>query len=73
VYRGRPIASLAGAYVFGDVCTGVVRAIVQSGGRVVQSAALGLNVDQLTTFGQGPTGGIFAASRGGTIYVLAAR
>ncbi len=73
VYRGTPIASLAGAYVFGDECTGVVRAIVQSGGRVVQSVALGLNVDQLTTFGQGPTGGIFAASRSGTIYVLAAR
>ena len=34
VYRGRPNVPLVGAYVFGDECTGVVRAIVQSGGRV---------------------------------------
>jgi glucose/arabinose dehydrogenase len=72
VYRGKPIAPLVGAYVFGDECTGVVRALVQSGGHVVQSAGLGLNVSELTTFGQGPTGGIFAVSRGGSIYVLAA-
>jgi glucose/arabinose dehydrogenase len=73
VYRAKPIAALDGAYVFGDECTGVVRSIVQSGGHVVQSAGLGLNVPQLTTFGEGPSGGLFAASRAGSIYVIAAR
>ena len=34
VYRGAPNIPLGGAYVFGDECTGVVRAIVQSGGKV---------------------------------------
>ena len=67
---GRPSLPLVGAYVFGDECTGVLRAVVQQGGRVVQSADLHLNVSQLTTFGQGPSGGLFAASRGGSIYLL---
>ena len=71
VYRGGPSVPLVGAYVFGDECTGVIRAIVQNGGHVAQSAALHVNVPELTTFGQGPKGGLFAASREGTIYLFA--
>jgi glucose/arabinose dehydrogenase len=71
VYRGSPSIPLVGAYVFGDECTGVIRAVTQSGGRVTQSAGLKLNVSQLTTFGEGPGGALFAASRTGTIYVFA--
>ena len=72
VYRGSPTVPLVGAYVFGDECTGVIRAVTQNGGRVTQAAGLHLNVSQLTTFGQGPKGALFAASRGGTIYTIAA-
>ena len=54
---------LVGAYVFGDECTGVIRAVTQNGGRVTQAVGLHLNVSQLTTFGQGPKGALFAASR----------
>jgi glucose/arabinose dehydrogenase len=72
VYRGSPIVPLEGAYVFGDECTGVIRAVTQNGGRVTQAAGLHLNVSELTTFGQGPKGALFAASRGGTIYTIAA-
>jgi glucose/arabinose dehydrogenase len=71
VYRGSAIASFNGAYVFGDECTGELRAVVQSDGKVAQRRDLHLNVDQLTTFGEGPSGGIFAASRAGKIYYLA--
>ena len=71
VYRGTAIASFNGAYVFGDECTGELRAAVQSGGKVSQRRDLHLNIDELTTFGEGPSGGIFAASRVGKIYFLA--
>ena len=73
VYRGRAIASFNGAYVFGDECTGELRAVVQTDGKVTQSRDLHLNVDQLTSFGEGPSGGIFAASRSGKLYLLAPR
>ena len=71
VYRGTAIASFNGAYVFGDECTGELRAVTQKGGKVTQSRDLKLNVAQLTTFGESPTGAILAASREGTIYSLA--
>jgi glucose/arabinose dehydrogenase len=73
VYRGKAIASFNGAYVFGDECTGELRAIVQSGGKVPQRRDLHLNVDELTSFGEGPSGGIFAASRAGKLFLLAPR
>ena len=73
VYRGKAIASFNGAYVFGDECTGALRAVVQSGGRLTQRRDLHLTVDQLTTFGEGPSGGIFAASRAGQLFALVPR
>ncbi len=44
VYRGSAITSLAGAYLYGDECTGEIRALVRSGGRLTQHADLHLNV-----------------------------
>ncbi len=70
VYRGARIPKLQGAYVYGDFCTGVIYAAVQSGGVITQSKALGINVPQLTTFGQDPSGELYAASRAGTVYKL---
>ena len=70
VYRGTPRLPLVGAYVFGDECTGAVRAIVQKGGRLKQSAPLHLTVSQLSSFGQGPRGGLYAVSLGGSIYQI---
>ena len=59
-----------GAYVFGDECTGELRAVVQKNGKVTQHRDLGLNVSELTTFGQGPKGGLYAVSREGSIFQL---
>jgi glucose/arabinose dehydrogenase len=70
VYRARKIANFFGAYVFGDTCTGELRAVVQKNGKVTQSRDLNLNVSQISTFGQGPFGGLYAASLTGTIYAL---
>jgi glucose/arabinose dehydrogenase len=73
VYRGPSTVPLVGAYVYGDECTGELRAIVQSGGHVKQHADLHLNVSQLSTFGQGPKGALFAVSLGGSIYRIVRR
>ena len=71
VYRGTAISSFNGAYVFGDECTGALRAVVQQNGAVTQSKDLMTNVPQITTFGQGPAGELYAASLNGTLYKLA--
>ena len=63
MYRGTAIATFNGAYVFGDECTGELRAVVQANGKVAQRRDLHLNVDELSTFGEGPAGGLYAASR----------
>ena len=73
VYRAKVVPSLFGAYVFADECTGELRAVVQSGGKVTQRRDLHLTVDELTSFGEGPGGGIFALSRGGQIFALVSR
>ena len=70
VYRGSAITSLAGAYLYGDECTGEIRALVRSGGRLTQHADLHLNVSSVSSFGQGPHGGLFAVSLGGSIYQI---
>jgi glucose/arabinose dehydrogenase len=70
VYRGNSIPNFYGAYVFGDECTGQLRAVVQQGGSVTQSKDLGLNIAQVTTFGEGLGGELYAASRTGKIYAL---
>lgn len=71
VYRGTRVASLPGAYVFGDFCTGTIRAVVRSGNTIVQNRALGPVVSQLTSFGEGPLGELYAISAGGTVYWMA--
>jgi len=71
VYRGASIPNFNGAYVFGDTCTGKLRAVVQQGGVVTQAKDLMLNVSQLSTFGEGLGGELYAASLSGNLYALA--
>jgi glucose/arabinose dehydrogenase len=70
VYRGAKIPKLQGAYVYGDFCTGIVYAAVQSGGVITDSKALGINVPALSSFGQDPSGELYAVSLNGTVYKL---
>lgn len=70
VYRGTRMPNLVGAYIYGDFCTGVIRAAVQSGGVITQHRAFNLRVPQLTSFGEDPSGELYAVSSEGTVYKL---
>jgi glucose/arabinose dehydrogenase len=70
VYRGRAIPSLDGVYLFGDDCRPDIEALVQRGGHAIAQRDLGIQVPQLTSFGEDGTGELYLAARGGTIYRL---
>jgi glucose/arabinose dehydrogenase len=63
----RPAAALYGRYLFGDFCSGRIWAIPASfdGGPLPQPLNSGL---QLSSFGVGPSGRIYAISLSGAIY-----
>ena len=72
VYRGQSLPSLAGAYVFGDFCSGKIWGLRYDGESVTESLLLvesGLNI---TSFGQDLTGEIYVLSRNAGIYRLVA-
>jgi glucose/arabinose dehydrogenase len=70
VYRGSAIPALDGAYLYGDFCTGKISAAEQQGGAIVQNAQLPVTVPQLSSFGQDPSGEVYAVSLAGTVYKL---
>ena len=71
VYRGDRIPDLAGAYVFGDYCRGVLEAFVPRDGRATQVRALGPRVDALASFGQDARGELYVLSLAGTVFRIA--
>jgi glucose/arabinose dehydrogenase len=71
VYRGSDIPGLEGAYVFGDFFKPSLRAIVRQGRRVVARAELGLEVSNLSSFGEDLDGELYALSLSGPVYRLA--
>jgi hypothetical protein len=66
VYRGSAIADLGGSYLFGDSCRANLVAVAVSGGQVTLQRDLGVSVSSLTTFGEDPSGELYAAARTGT-------
>ena len=70
VYRGRAIQGFQGAYVFGDACTGRLRAIKEINGKPAHRRDLRLTVPSLSSFGEGPAGELFALSLQGDLYRL---
>jgi glucose/arabinose dehydrogenase len=70
VYRGDEIPALYGAYVYGDFCDGVVRAIVVDDGTVVQQRALDVQLPSLVSFGQDADLELYALSLDGTVFRL---
>jgi glucose/arabinose dehydrogenase len=69
-YRGSAIPDLAGWYVFGDFCTGVIHVLqIVPGGRRVYVAA-GSVIPELASFGQDQEGELYALSLGGDVYKL---
>jgi glucose/arabinose dehydrogenase len=76
VYRGGAYASLIGGmYVFGDFCSGELFGITHTGGDDYVSGVVGRRAGaQLTDFGEGDTGELYAVGLEGNLYrVTAAR
>jgi hypothetical protein len=74
VYRGHKIKGLCGRYFFGMWNTGIIRTIVQQGGKAVGDKAVDmpgtLSVPSLTAFGEDGVGEIYMSSQGGAIFKL---
>jgi glucose/arabinose dehydrogenase len=71
VYRGRRIGGLRGAYLYGDYCSGWVRAARTRDGKVLEQRDLGLEVPGLSSFGSDAAGELYALSLAGGVYRLA--
>jgi glucose/arabinose dehydrogenase len=71
VYRGGRIRGLQGAYVYGDVCDGRIRALVRARGRDLRHRDLGLRVSGLVSFAEDRAGELYALSLGGGVHRLA--
>ena len=70
VYRGKAIPALAGRYIFGDYCTGVVTTLRYADGKVSDVQGLGFNfseANQLTSFGTDSDGEIYLMTENGVI------
>ena len=67
VYRGSAIAGLAGAYLYGDFCDGIVRAIVVEGGEVAAARDFDVQVPELVAFGEDATGELYVLSLSGAV------
>ena len=67
VSRGERLPELAGAYVFGDYCSGRVWALRLDAGVVTEQTQLG-EVDSLVSFGEDAFGDLYALSLDGPLY-----
>jgi glucose/arabinose dehydrogenase len=67
VYRGPTIPALVGAYVFVDYCRGELTAVTQRDGALVDARELGVEIPDVTTFGEDPTGELYVVTRPGRI------
>ncbi|MDQ3945452.1 MAG: PQQ-dependent sugar dehydrogenase [Actinomycetota bacterium] len=68
VYRGAGVPGLAGGYLFADFCVGEVMALRYEAGKVIERRALGLQVDQLASFGEDHHGELYALSLSGGLF-----
>jgi glucose/arabinose dehydrogenase len=70
VYRGSQIRGLQGAYVYGDVCDGRIRALSWARGKPVRHRDLGLRLPGLVSFAEDRDGELYALSLADGIYRL---
>ena len=71
VYRGATAQKLAGAYLFGDLCTGGIFTLsgsAQSGWKRIE---LGFNPIKISSFGEDPAGDVYVVDiQGGAVYQI---
>ncbi len=72
VYRGTRIPSLAGAYLYGDFCSGEVHGFRYGNNEVIGHALLIDSGLMITSFGEDSDGEIYVLSQEGGIYMLKA-
>jgi glucose/arabinose dehydrogenase len=73
VVRDPALPALAGRYVYGDYCRGLLFSLRVSGGRAVDVGSLDKRVSELSSFGEDARGRVYVTSLGGSVYRLAAR
>ncbi|MGB2850888.1 MAG: hypothetical protein WBC01_04385, partial [Solirubrobacterales bacterium] len=71
VVRDARLTSLYGRYLYGDFCGGQLRSFAARPGKPAgDDTDLGLQVEQLSSFGEGNDGRIYATSLSGAVYRL---
>ena len=70
VVRDPRLPALAGRFLFGDYCTGVVEADTMEDGRITDRMALGVIVPELSSFGVDGLGRVYLTSTAGAVYRL---
>lgn len=70
VARDPRIPALTGRYLYGDLCSGKVTALLVESGKVSASGDLGLEIPELTSFGVDGLGRIYVMSLQGGVYRL---
>jgi glucose/arabinose dehydrogenase len=73
VSRSKQVPSIRGRYVYGDFCTGKLQSFVPSLGGAQKNRKLSLTVPQLTSFGEGVKGALYATSLDGPVFKLVAK
>jgi glucose/arabinose dehydrogenase len=68
VYRGAARPSDRGRYVLGDYCSGNIWSLRVSSGDARDVRTEPFQIEGLTSFGEGPSGELYAVAQGGTIY-----
>ena len=68
VYRGPRIPELAGAYVFGDLCSSELRAAAVRDGAVIDQGSIGSIDQKVVQFGRGTDGEVYVLGIDGGVY-----
>jgi glucose/arabinose dehydrogenase len=72
IYRGTQLRGLQGAYLYGDLCDGRIRALARTRGKPLRHRDLGLQLPGLVSFAENHAGELYALSLAGGIYRLEA-
>ena len=70
VYRGSAIPALIGKYVFTDYCDGLLRILTPSGNDKYLAQDLDIDVDSVSSFGEGSDRELYVLSQSSGIYKL---
>jgi glucose/arabinose dehydrogenase len=73
VVRDTRLRSLFHRYTYGDFCTGKIRSLIPGVGGARKDRSTGLRVRDLSSFGEGADGALYATSLDGPVYRLVRR